>query len=79
MAVIKIYNSCIEAEAIRKRMKLKYLAIRKPMKLKYLCQDKSRETTLAHYQYQALIIGSNLVSHDQPPPRGQLNLNISKL
>ena len=39
--------------AIRKRMKLKYLAIRKPMKLKYLCQDKSREATLAHYQYQA--------------------------
>ena len=60
-------------------MKVKYLAIRKPMKLKYLCQDKSREATLAHYQYQALIIGSNLVSHDQPPSRGQLTLNISKL
>ena len=49
------------------------------MKLKYLCQDKSREATLAYYQYQAQIIGLNLVSHDQPPPRGQLNMNISKL
>ena len=39
--------------AIRKRMKLKYLAIRKQMKLKYLCQDKSKEATLAYYQYQA--------------------------
>ena len=49
------------------------------MKLKYLCQDKSREATLAHYRYQAYIIGSNLVSYDQPLPRGQLTLNISKL
>ena len=49
------------------------------MKLKYLCQDKSREAILADYQFQAYIIGLNLVSHDQPPPRGQLTLNISKL
>ena len=58
LAEIKIYKSCIEAEvrimlSNKERMKLKYLAIRKPMKLKYLCQDKSREATLAHYQYQA--------------------------
>ena len=44
-------------------MELKYFAIKKPMKLKYLCQDKSREATLAYYQYQAQIIGLNLVSH----------------
>ena len=49
------------------------------MKLKYLCQDKSREATLAHYQYQAQIIGLNLVSHYQQPPEGQLNQNNSKL
>ena len=69
MAVIKIYKSCIEAEAIRKRMKLKYLAIRKPMKLKYLCQDKSRETTLSvsGFAGTATIVQGAIVQGDSCP------------